>query len=277
MQRLSTAYSALGATVLDPEAPPTPAVAKAFDKENMQETKERLSGALGKTAGGAFVLFGTKSAAGTTTPAKVMVTRTGGTDYAARTHDQVQALGVEHIVYGVVVEDGTESGITIGGLAATLTPTDAGIGNELAQLTISIEGSDPQDMDIEDAVKVAGLKWQPWEGAPGGPPPIPAATGIIAEGAAYAADLPCASITGQGGAAPMRSAVLASLGVIGAAGDARVTIKAMVAFAGAHWSASRLLHGPSRSRGRRRCSRSRRARRYCRRPPSRAQSRRRRR
>jgi hypothetical protein len=80
---------------------------------------------------------------------------------------------------------------------------------------------------------VTGLKWQPWEGSPGGPSPIPAATGIIAEQVAFAADIPLESIIGRGGAAAMRGAVLATLGVVDAAGDVRVTVKAIVAFTAA--------------------------------------------
>jgi hypothetical protein len=231
MNGLLQAVEAAAATVLSPDAPSIRAVPKVWNKDDMIATKQRLSGAVIKTTTGGYLFAPTKSMAGDTTPAKIFISRTGGaTDYAAKALGELTTLGVAEVVLGVIAEDGQSAGLMCAGLETTLAPKDAGAGNEFTHLTITIGGGASQDVPIEEALAAVGKAWQPWEGAPGGPPPIPAAQGILSETEAGAKDMACTAITGIGPTAAIRHAVLVAMSVFTATTDTRVQVKEVVAF-----------------------------------------------
>jgi hypothetical protein len=235
MNGLLSAVTEAANAVLPPDTPARKPVQAMWNKNDMQATKGRLSGAMLETRDGVYFAVPPLGTTGDATAAKIFVSRTGNMGQAAQeTIGQLTTAGVERVALKVFAAEGEEDpGLKCNGLPATLCPVDAGVAGQLVSLTIVVGGGEPHVMPVADALRAVGVAWQPWEGAEGAPPPFPAAAGIITELLSAAADMPRALITGSDALTPLREAAFITLGVFPNDGTARVQVRIVADFAAA--------------------------------------------
>jgi hypothetical protein len=235
MNGLLDAVKVAADAVLPPDTPAVEPVQAMWNKNDMQATKGRLSGAVLETRDGAFFVVPPLGTTGDATASKIFVSRTGNMGQVNQeTIGQLGTAGVVRAALGVFFAEGEEEapGLKCNGLPATLSPVDSASG-ALASLKIIVGGGEPHLMSVADALSAVGVAWQPWEGAEGAAPPIPVAPGIVTAALSAVADMPHASLIGADALAPLRHATLVTLGVFANDTTGRGPVRVVAEFAAA--------------------------------------------
>ena len=216
---LKGALAELAHAVLPPDIPAVEAVDPAMNPSDPVSARKRLEGSIAKCLDGTYLLVPPVTSGLTAASKKTPFSASGDiVDSVDRSEAAVAALSVTSVIYGIIT-DAAGSGARAAELKTAGSPglpievrTVVDPNGRLTHLAISVNGGAPVDKTPEELLTIIGESWQPWAGAPAGPPPFPVEPGVPDAATAAATALGATLVIGEGA---HRAMAAASLNIIG--------------------------------------------------------------
>ena len=178
MSLLADGLAKLAATVLPEGTPDSVAVPAAMVAGDLVSSRTRLEGSIVECQGGVFLLVPPGASPLTAGSKKLAIAASGDEDEAIdKTDTQISSYMPRTVMYGVVTGASAAGAkaptIKVHGLPAVVRAVASAAG--FTQVTVAVNGGAASPVAIASLAALIDQPWLPWDGAPGGPPPILAA------------------------------------------------------------------------------------------------------